>query len=316
MIGSDEVDDSIAEAIPKAFAIFACANRGSAFEESGALRDCFRDEMQIVRTGFDGNGKTCEARGLEVRNGSARGEMDDVQAEFEFAAEREEKTNGGEFGFLWARLQIGLVMRPVRAGEIRSGEIDGSGKFCVYEKREACASDMREGGAQLLLGDHCEAVNAGMNEKTFEARDARGREQFDVEGIIGDDTAPRQPIDVTSATRRGALGFESGDVGGGGEAIEGHVDEERVATGGGGARSGLEPFPVRAPGVVDVNVGIDEAGENDGIAEIVRIGVGRDLVGRHDAENAAVFHEESGGADALRRYDTAGEEGAHGHGRR
>lgn len=259
-----------------------------------------------MRASFDGDGKTREARGLDVRKGLAGGEMDDVEAEIEFAAEGEEKTDGRKLGFFWARLQIGLVERPVGVGEIRSGGIDGGGKFGVDEKREARASDMRESGAQLLFGDHSEAVDAGLNEKTFEAWDACGREWLNVSWIIGDDAAPGHPIDVAAGVGCGAFGFESEDIDSGGEAVEGHVDEESVATGGGGARSGLEAFPVGAAGVIDVNVGIDEAGEDDGVGEIVGIGVRRGLIGSDNVDNAAVFHEESGGADALRRYNTAG----------
>ena len=73
------------------------------------------------------------------------------------------------------------------------------------------------------------------------------------------------------------FGFECGDGGGFGEAVEGHVDEGGVASGGGGACGGAEAFPFGAAGLVDVDVGVDEAGE-DGVVGVVVDGcVARDF---------------------------------------
>ncbi len=86
-----------------------------------------------------------------------------MEAEFEFAAEGEEHSNGGEFGFFWAGLEIGFVEGPVGVGQIGSGGFDGGGELSVDEERETCAGNVREGGAELRLGDHREAVDARMN---------------------------------------------------------------------------------------------------------------------------------------------------------
>ena len=89
--------------------------------------------------------------------------MDDVQAELEFATEREEHANCREFGFFGARFEIGFVQRPIGMREPRGGFLDGSGEFGVDEKRQACAGKVRQGCAQLLFGHHRETVDAGMN---------------------------------------------------------------------------------------------------------------------------------------------------------
>src|SRR5580698_2317232 len=96
MVGCDEVDRSVAEGLPEFFAIFSAANWRGAFEERCSTGDCFSSEMQIVRAGFDGYGQAFGTSG-------AGGEMDDVQAEFVFAAKGEEHSNCGEFGFFGAR---------------------------------------------------------------------------------------------------------------------------------------------------------------------------------------------------------------------
>src|SRR5580704_14322814 len=112
MIGGDEVDRSIAKRLPQLFAICAIANWWGALEERGSLRNGFGGEMKIVRASFYSYWQTFGARGAEFWKSFARGEMDDVQAEFEFATEREEHADCREFGFLGARIKIGFVQRP------------------------------------------------------------------------------------------------------------------------------------------------------------------------------------------------------------
>jgi hypothetical protein len=68
--------------------------------------------------------------------------------------------------------------------------------------------------------------------------------------------------------RSRALGFECGYGGGFGEAVEGHVNQGCVASGGGGAGCGAEAFPLGAAGLVDVDVSVDEAGE-DGVIDVI-----------------------------------------------
>ena len=152
-----------------------------------------------------------------------------------------------------------------------------------------------------------------MDQKTFEAGDACVGEGLDVERVVGDNAAPGEPIDAGAALRGGALCFEGGDVGGGGNAIQRHVDEESVATGGGGARGGFEAFPIGAAGFVDVDVRIHQARKNGSVAKIVGLRVGRDLIGRDYVEDFVTIDEECGGANTVGRHYTAGKEGAETH---
>lgn len=313
MICDDEVDDSVAEGLPELFAIFAAADGRGALEERCFIEDLLFGEMEIVGAGFDRYRQSSLAGGAQFGK-SARGrKMDDVEAKFEFATEREKETNRGEFGLLGTRLEIGLVERPIGIGKIFCGGIDGSWKFGVDEEREFGAGDMRESGAQLGLGDNGEAIDAGMDQKTFEAGDASAGERLEVERVVGDDAAPGEPIDAGAAMRGGALCFEGGDLGGGGKAIQRHVDEESVATGGSGARGGFEAFPIGAAGVVDVDVRIDQARKYGSVAKIVGLRVGRDLIGRDYVEDFVTIDEESGGAHTVWRHCTAGKEGAETH---
>lgn len=177
----------------------------------------------------------------------------------------------------------------------------------MNEERQPAASNVGQSGAQLLLVDHGEAVDAGMHEKTFEAGNACLGERLDVARIVRDDAAPCEPVDPAAILCGCALGVESGNVGRGRQTIERHVNEESVTTRGGGARSGLESFPMRAAGIVDVNMGIDEAGEKHGITKIFARDFRRDFTGRDDVADAAVFDKKRGGAHATRGHDTARE---------
>lgn len=219
MIGGDEVDRSVAKRLPQLLPIFSIANWWGAFEERGSFRNGFGGEMKIVRASFYSYGQTFGARGAKFRKSFARGEMDDVQAKFEFAAEREEHANRGEFGFFGARFEIGVVQRPIGMREPCCGFVDGCGEFSVDEKRQAGAGNVRQSGPQLLFGHHCETVDAGMNEKTFEAGDSGAGQRLDVVRVVGDDSAPGHPVDAAAAVSSGAFGFQRSDAGCGRQAI-------------------------------------------------------------------------------------------------
>lgn len=171
------------------------------------------------------------------------------------------------------------------------------------QQRQARARKGWQSCAQLLLCDHGEAVDAGMNEKTFEAGDTRGCEGFEGGRIVGDNSAPSHPIDTTAAARRCTLLLESGDGGRGGETIQRHVDKERVAPCSRGARGCLKAFPVGAARIVDMDMRIDEAWENGGVAEIANCGEGGNLLRGDNVADVFAFDEKRGGAHARGRDD-------------
>ncbi len=164
---------------------------------------------------------------------------------------------------------------------------------------------MRQRGAELGFVDHGEAFDAGVDEEAFEARNSGGGQCSDVLLVVGDDSAPGGPIDMAFALRGGALLFECGDSRGLGQAIERHVDERGVAAGRRGAGRGLEAFPLGAAGFVDVNVGIDEAGENAVSAEVTNgVAVGNAVAVGYGLD-AAVGDQHRRGADAFGENDSS-----------
>ncbi len=98
----------------------------------------------------------------------------------------------------------------------------------------------------------------------------RALERQNVLLIVGDGTRPRRPSRRKHSPRAdGALLFECGDGGGLRQTIQGHVDQRGVAACCCGLRSCVESLPLRAPGLVDMDVGVDEAGQERVVAAVV-----------------------------------------------
>ena len=62
-----------------------------------------------------------------------------------------------------------------------------------------------------------------------------------------------------------------------------------------------------------MHVGIDESGKNRGIAKIMHLCLGRDLLGSDNLEDAVSFDEQGGWTHGLLGHNAAGEEGAQIH---
>jgi hypothetical protein len=160
-----------------------------------------------------------------------------------------------------------------------------------------------------VLVDHGEAVAAGVDEEALVAADACAGQGEDVGLVVGYGSAPRGPVDEALALCGLALGFEGFDGGGLGEAVEGHVDEGGKASGGGCASCGTEALPFGASGLIDVDVSVDEAGEDGVVSAVVEDGVWGEFGAVANGMEDAVFDEERGGTCALRRDDAIREEG-------
>ena len=209
---------------------------------------------------------------------------------------------------------------PVRLGELGGGLLDGFGELGVGEQWQVAAGELGEGAAELGFVGPTEGVNAGVDEECFEAGDSGGGEGGNVVlvaagVVVADDAAPGHPVDPDVAVGGGALCIEGGEIQGFGDAVEGHVDEGGDAAGGSGLGGGGEAFPVGAggevwgcDGIVDVDVGVDEAGEEDEVGIVVEGGASWEVVPVRYGGDAAVCGVDGAGAHAGRRDDTGGAE--------
>jgi hypothetical protein len=127
--------------------------------------------------------------------------------------------------------------------------------------------------------------------------DAGACQRKDVLLVVRDRSAPGRPVDETLALRGIALCFECCDGGRLGQAVQRHVDERRVAAGRGGAGGGVEAFPLGAAGLVDVDVGVHQAGQDGVVAAVVDVDQRRaaSSSGRRPARIFPVFHDQCGG---------------------
>ena len=162
----------------------------------------------------------------------------------------------------------------------------------MHQQRQTSPRQVRQRRSQIILVDHGEAIDPGMNQKALEPQHSRGGERFDVRLIVFDHAAPRRPIHPALALRRCTLRLERSDRGRRRQAVQGHVHQQRVAAGRSGARRGVEAFPLGPSGIVDVYVRIDQPGKNRGIAEIVDFRAGRNLRGRNNRLDLFAFAPE------------------------
>ena len=70
----------------------------------------------------------------------------------------------------------------------------------------------------------------------------------------------------------GFFEFEGFVVGDGWGGIEWHVEEGAASSGGEGERAGGETFPIGAAGFVEVNVGVDPAGDENAVGGVDFLG--------------------------------------------
>jgi hypothetical protein len=310
MIGGHEVDFARGECLPEVLAISGGADGRGAFVKGAAVGDGFRSEIQIMRAGFDGDGETFGAGLAQIGEGLRGGEMNDVERKAVFTAKADEEADGGQLGLVGTRAEPGGVTARVRAlgGDGVSGAVKRLGELGVDEQGQTGAGEVGQCGAELRFVDTSEAVQAGLSEKALEAASSGSGQRGQMQGIVGGDASPGSPVDAALALGRPALGIESGDGGGGGQAVERHVDEGGETPGGGGAGGGRKALPFRAAGLVDVEVGIDEAWEQRAGAVDEAIS-GGDGVGGAERFNSAITDQDSAGADLLWRDDGCGDEG-------
>ena len=123
--------------------------------------------------------------------------------------------------------------------------------------------------------------------------------------VAGHDAAPELDRDFAAPGGGPALRLQGGDRRRRRDRVERHVHERADAAGARGAGRGLEPLPVRAAGIVDVHVRVDEGGHQHEVAEVLDVGRNGCVVVVHGRDPAA-FHAHHRGSLALRQDDASG----------
>ena len=97
MICGNQVDDTIPEALPELLAILPASNGRRTFAKCRSIGDFLGGEMQVVRTRLDSDRKPFSARSAQYVEPFGGRQVDNVQAEAEFTAQREQEAKRGEF---------------------------------------------------------------------------------------------------------------------------------------------------------------------------------------------------------------------------
>jgi hypothetical protein len=108
-----------------------------------------------------------------------------------------------------------------------------------------------------------ELVHPGGGQEGLEADHPGVVEAAELAGVAGHGPAPEGDVDVQLAVGGLALGLQSGDVHGGRDRVERHVDQGGDAAGGGGQGGAGEALPFRPAGLVDVHVAVDQPRQQD-----------------------------------------------------
>ncbi|GAA3212995.1 hypothetical protein GCM10020256_12830 [Streptomyces thermocoprophilus] len=149
-----------------------------------------------------------------------------------------------------------------------------------------------------------ELVHSGRRQEGLEAEDAGLVQRAEVLDVVGQGAAPEADVDVGLVPGRLLLDAQVVHGGGGRQGVQGHVHEGGDAAGRRGAGGGPEALPRGAARVVDVDVGVDEAGQQHVVAVVLHAGTGGDVrVVREYGCDRAGGHRDGRGARALRGDD-------------
>src|SRR4029077_9953528 len=111
-----------------------------------------------------------------------------------------------------------------------------------------------------------ELINARMDEKAFKSRHSLSCQSRNLFVVSWDYSAPGGPVYTALTVCSSSLRLKSPNRGGGGKAIQRHVDEQSVSSSCRRSGGGRESFPLCATGLVDVYVRVNQAGQNGDLA--------------------------------------------------
>src|SRR5947209_5894570 len=128
--------------------------------------------------------------------------------------------------------------------------LDRPRQLCVNDERHAETRQLEHRGAQLILRHRGELFDAGGDEETFEADDARRVERRELLQIPRHNAAPEGHVNAALSPRRSELLPEAFERGRRRDAVERHVNDCGRASPRRRASRRLEALPARAPRLV------------------------------------------------------------------
>ena len=153
--------------------------------------------------------------------------------------------------------------------------LDRVGVLGVHDHQPVEGRELAHRGVELVGVERRELVDAGVQQEALEAEDAGVVQRAQVGDVARDGAAPEADVDVRLLLGGLPLHLERGHVDGRRDAVQRHVHDRGHAAGGRGPGGAGEALPFGASGVVDVHVGVDQAGQQYLVVAQLATPVGR-----------------------------------------
>ena len=115
-------------------------------------------------------------------------------------------------------------------------------------------------------------VDSRGDQKTFEAEHALCDQRFDLVCIAGDEATPKTDVHPGLSPGGFEFGAQPMDRRCRRNTVQRHIEQRRHTARSSRSSSGSESFPIRSPGLIQMDVRIDEARHDDGIAGVEEFG--------------------------------------------
>ena len=259
------------------------ADRRAALEGRRAVGHLLRGERQVVRAGLDADPHALGAGPAQQRQRVGVGQVHDVHPRPGVAGRRDERTDRRLLGHTRTG---GEEPRVARARRFRCGR-DHVGVLRVGDQQSVDDGQFGQRRPQPGVVQRRELGHAGVEQEALEADDARLEQRPQLVDVARHGPAPEGDVGRDLAVRRRSFHVQRLDGGRRRDRVEGHVDDRGDAAGDRGARRRREALPVRAPRLVDVDVAVDQAGQEHLVVG-QRDRAGRGVVERGDSGDPAV----------------------------
>ena len=159
--------------------------------------------------------------------------------------------------------------------------------------------------SQIVLVDPGKAFDPGVNQEALEAGKSGCDKRKKTIDIAAHHPAPGSPIDPGFPLGGDTFGLQGWQIGGFRDAVQRHVHQHGHAARGRRLGRCRKAFPFGASRFIDVNVGVNQTGKQNEIAEIVQINAGRQIVPCAHVGNAPVPDQQGCRDDSLRRQNAS-----------
>ena len=156
-----------------------------------------------------------------------------------------------------------------------------------------------------------ELGNSRVAHEGLAAEDPGLGQRYELVFVARHHAAPKADVDVQLISTRIELDPQRLDRRRDGQAVERHIDERRDPARRRRPRAGGEALPLRATGLVDVHVAVDDARHHHEVPVVDDAGVAGHLLARHHGRDPTVVEHDSGGLDVSTGDDARADDRLH-----